>query len=71
MIENISITAAFIGGLISFFSPCVVVLVPAFLSNLAGVSLSDVEKNETVYRKTVLLNTIFFILGFTAVFVTL
>ena len=71
MIENISIPAAFIGGLISFFSPCVVVLVPAFLSNLAGVSLSDVEKNETVYRRTVLLNTIFFILGFTAVFVAL
>lgn len=71
MIENISIPAAFIGGLISFFSPCVVVLVPAFLSNLAGVSLTDVEKHETVYRRTVLLNTIFFILGFTAVFVAL
>lgn len=71
MIENITIPAAFIGGLISFFSPCVVVLVPAFLSNLAGVSLSDVEKHETVYRRTVLLNTILFIFGFTAVFVAL
>lgn len=71
MIENITIPAAFLGGIISFFSPCVVVLVPAFLSNLAGVSLSDVEKDETAYRRTVLTNTIFFIVGFTAVFVTL
>ena len=71
MIENITIPAAFIGGLISFFSPCVVVLVPAFLSNLAGVSLSEVEKDESAYRRTVLLNTILFIIGFTAVFVAL
>lgn len=71
MIENITIPAAFIGGLISFFSPCVVVLVPAFLSNLAGVSLTDIEKDESLYRKTVLINTILFIIGFTIVFVVL
>ena len=71
MIENITIPAAFLGGLISFFSPCVVVLVPAFLSNLAGVSLSEVEKDESLYRNTVLLNTILFVTGFTIVFVAL
>jgi cytochrome c-type biogenesis protein len=71
MVENITISAAFLGGLISFFSPCVVVLVPAFLSNLAGVSLRDIEKDEAAYRRTVLLNTIFFIAGFTIVFVAL
>jgi cytochrome c-type biogenesis protein len=71
MVENITVTAAFAGGLISFFSPCVVVLVPAFLSNLAGVSLTEVEKDEATYRKTVLANTIFFIVGFTFVFVAL
>jgi len=67
MIENITIPAAFIGGLISFFSPCVVVLVPAFLSNLAGVSLTEVEKDESRYRRTVLFNTLLFIAGFTIV----
>ena len=71
MIENITIPAAFIGGLISFFSPCVVVLVPAFLSNLAGVSLTEVEKDESAYRRTVLFNTLLFIAGFTIVFVIL
>ena len=71
MIESITIPAAFIAGLISFFSPCVVVLVPAFLSNLAGVSLTDVEQDESVYRKVVLTNTILFIIGFTLVFVSL
>jgi cytochrome c-type biogenesis protein len=71
MIEDITIPAAFLGGLISFFSPCVVVLVPAFLSNLAGVSLTEIEKDESQYRRTVLFNTILFIVGFTSVFVAL
>ena len=71
MIEDITIPAAFLGGLISFFSPCVVVLVPAFLSNLAGVSLTEIEKGESQYRRTVLFNTILFIVGFTGVFVAL
>lgn len=71
MIESITIPAAFIAGLISFFSPCVVVLVPAFLSNLAGVSLTKVEQDESAYRKTVLVNTLLFIVGFTIVFVSL
>ena len=71
MIANITFPAAFIAGLISFFSPCVVVLVPAFLSNLAGVSLTDVEQDEAAYRRVVLTNTFLFIIGFTLVFVTL
>ena len=71
MIESITIPAAFIAGLISFFSPCVVVLVPAFLSKLAGVSLTKVEQDESAYRKTVLVNTLLFIVGFTIVFVSL
>ena len=70
-LDGISIIAAFAGGLISFFSPCVVVLVPAFLSSLAGVSLSEAEHDEAAYRRAVLAATLYFIAGFTIVFVTL
>lgn len=70
-LNGITIPVAFLAGLISFFSPCVVVLVPAFLSNLAGVSFSELEKSESVYRRVILANTLFFIAGFTVVFVTL
>jgi len=61
---------AFLAGLLSFFAPCVTVLVPAFLSHLAGVGLSDKEEIEK-NRLNILYNTIFFILGFTVVFTIL
>jgi len=70
-LDGITIPIAFLAGVISFFSPCVVVLVPAFLSSLAGVSFSELEKSESFYRRVILVNTLFFIAGFTVVFVTL
>ncbi|MBI4036348.1 cytochrome c biogenesis protein CcdA [Candidatus Daviesbacteria bacterium] len=69
MVE-VTLGLAFLAGLTSFFAPCVTVLVPAFLSHMAGVSLSDVEGYKRRQTK-IFLNTIFFIIGFTAVFVLL
>lgn len=71
MIENLTLTIAFLAGLTSFFAPCVTVLVPAFLSHMAGVSLSDLESGDRSRQKTIFINTIFFILGFTIIFVLL
>lgn len=67
--ENLNLIVAFIAGLTSFFAPCVTVLVPAFLSHMAGVSLSDVNEKST--QKKIFLNTLLFIVGFTVVFVFL
>lgn len=41
--SNVTIILAFMAGLTSFFAPCVTVLVPAFLSHMAGVSLTDLQ----------------------------
>lgn len=67
---EISIITAFIAGIISFASPCVLPLVPAYLSFISGVSVDEIktEKKGGVLRK-VILNTLFFVLGFSIVFV--
>jgi cytochrome c-type biogenesis protein len=64
--EPTLILAAF-AGLASFLSPCMLPVIPAFLAQLAGTSLdlSDLE------RRDILLGTILFITGFSAVFATL
>lgn len=69
---QISLGIAFLAGLISFFSPCVLPLVPAYLSFLTGSSVDELK--GTVWRETrarVLLHSLSFILGFTAIFVAL
>ena len=66
MIINLSI--AFLAGLISFLSPCVLPLIPGYISYISGTTLNKIkeeEKNFIVYK------TIFFTLGFSFVFITL
>lgn len=71
-VENLSLGIAFLAGFVSFFAPCVTVLIPAFLSHLAGVSLTDLNKVKNMDKqRNIFVNTIFFIIGFTFVFVLL
>jgi cytochrome c-type biogenesis protein len=66
--ENLTISLAFIAGLLSFISPCVLPLVPVYLGYLTGVA---VVGDETVPRHNVLMHALMFILGFTLIFVLL
>ncbi|MCI0594988.1 MAG: cytochrome c biogenesis protein CcdA, partial [candidate division Zixibacteria bacterium] len=71
--ENISLIAALGAGFISFISPCVLPLIPGYLSFISGVSVADmsaIEKRGEVLRK-VALSSFIFVLGFSAVFITL
>lgn len=68
---DLTLSLAFLAGLTSFFAPCVTVLVPAFLSHMAGVSLSDLQTGTSGRQRAIFLNTVFFILGFTVIFVIL
>lgn len=70
--ETISFSAAFIAGLLSFFSPCVLPLIPAYFSFITGFSLEELTEgcNEEV-RKKVILSTCLFVLGFSLVFVSM
>jgi cytochrome c-type biogenesis protein len=64
---------AFLAGLISFVSPCVLPLVPPYLCYLAGVSLDQLtgDAPTEVKRRTVFLSSLTFVLGFSTVFVAL
>ena len=65
-----TVFAAFAAGFVSFISPCVLPLVPGYLSAVSGVSIADME-DRTVDTRAVLLPAIIFCLAFTAVFVAL
>lgn len=68
----IGLTAAFAAGLISFVSPCVLPLVPAYVSYVAGQPPHATRhRPDTGERLTALALSAFFVLGFSAVFVTL
>jgi cytochrome c-type biogenesis protein len=63
-----NILGAFIGGIVSFVSPCVLPLVPAYLANIAGASVLTPEPPA---RRHILLHTISFIVGFSLVYTPL
>lgn len=63
--------AAFLAGLVSFLSPCVLPLVPGYVSLISGVGVEELKLQETNVLRKVMLNSIAFIIGFSIVFVTL
>jgi cytochrome c-type biogenesis protein len=65
-----TVVAAFAVGFVSFISPCVLPLVPGYLSAVSGVSVAELQKGERS-RFRVLLPAIVFCLSFTVVFVAL
>jgi len=65
-----TVFAAFAAGFISFISPCVLPLVPGYLSAVSGVSVAELEERDR-HKGAVLLPAIVFCLSFTAVFVAL
>jgi cytochrome c-type biogenesis protein len=65
-----TIIAAFAVGFVSFISPCVLPLVPGYLSAVSGVSLADMKSGERSLPK-ILLPAIVFCLSFTTIFVAL
>jgi cytochrome c-type biogenesis protein len=68
---EISVLAAFVGGIVSFASPCVLPLVPAYLSVVTGLSAPTILSGGRSEARRVLAASGGFILGFTAVFVAL
>lgn len=64
---------AFLAGLVSFLSPCVLPLVPPYLCYMTGVTLDQLtgEADERVARLRVMMSSLAFVLGFSTVFVTL
>jgi len=60
-----------LAGLISFLSPCVLPLVPGYVSLISGVGVEELKSQETQLLRKVMLNSAAFILGFSVVFIML
>lgn len=70
---DVSLGGAFLAGLISFISPCVLPIVPPYLAYLAGISFSQLTENGVASgtQKRIFISALFFVLGFTTIFVML
>ena len=71
--ENVTVLLAFVAGFASFVSPCVLPIVPGYLSFISGVSFEEMTtsaaRSET--RRRIFLNSLFFVIGFSLVFIAL
>ncbi|MBG9565986.1 cytochrome c biogenesis CcdA family protein [Brevibacillus agri] len=71
MNSELSIGISFLAGLLSFFSPCSLPLYPSFLSYITGITVDEVKQGKIVFQSKPLLHTLFFILGFSIIFIAL
>ncbi len=72
--SNLTITIAFLAGLASFLSPCVLPLVPGYVSLISGVSidrLKDEGGSRASARRAVILNSLAFNVGLSMIFISL
>ena len=71
MIEP-TILIAFSAGLASFIAPCILPMIPAFLAYISGTTLTEIknkqESNIQINKINIVINTIFFVLGFSIIF---
>jgi cytochrome c-type biogenesis protein len=71
--QEVTYFGAFIAGLLSFLSPCVLPLIPSYITYITGLSFADLQAEHPSHkvRQTAMLHSLAFILGFTVVFVLL
>ncbi len=68
--NQVSFFMAFLAGFLSFISPCVLPLIPAYISFISGLSLEEIENRNGQNRK-IIISSMFFILGFSLIFILL
>lgn len=70
-LNQISLFAAFSAGLLSFVSPCVLPLVPSYLSYITGISVDKLVEADAreKFRKAIIFNSVLFVAGFSSVFI--
>jgi cytochrome c-type biogenesis protein len=71
--ESISYIAAFTAGLLTYLSPCLLPMIPAFVAYITGISFSDFKdanKKDEIRRKTII-HALLFIAGFSLIFIAL
>ncbi|MFC0525009.1 cytochrome c biogenesis CcdA family protein [Pontibacillus salicampi] len=68
---DLTIFLAFGAGFLSFISPCVLPLYPAFLSYITGMSVNEIKSENAMLNKRSIIHTISFLIGFSSIFVLL
>ncbi|MEA1900861.1 MAG: cytochrome c biogenesis protein CcdA [Thermodesulfobacteriota bacterium] len=69
-IETITYPAAFFAGLLSFFSPCILPIIPSYFTFITGFSIEELTTDcNAEIRRKVFLSTVSYVLGFSFVFV--
>src|ERR1700746_1751082 len=69
MNTDVSLAAAFLAGLVSFLSPCVLPLVPGYISMLSGIGMEELREGQAP-RGGLLLSAFSFVIGFSVVFIS-
>src|SRR6056297_3639073 len=70
--QTVSISAAFLAGLLSFLSPCVLPLIPAYFTFITGFSLDELTSGEVPQiRRKIVLSTASFVCGFSLLFIVM
>jgi cytochrome c-type biogenesis protein len=71
--NEVSIPIAIIAGIFTFFTPCFFPLIPSYLSLITGLSFEEIlkDKSKSSIKCNLLVNTLFFILGFSFIFISL
>lgn len=67
--NEIGIATAFIGGILSFFSPCILPLIPVYISLFTGLSTTEISKGSS--RLRILFHTLMFVAGFSTVYLAM
>ena len=73
---EITLAVAVLAGLASFVAPCILPMIPAFIAYISGTTLSELNQKNgsstiTINRTNIVLNSVFFVIGFSVVFSTL
>ena len=68
---TITLSIAFLAGLISFLSPCILPLIPGYISYINGQTLNDINSSKQINQRKILFKTILFSLGFSIIFISL
>jgi len=69
-VSEFPLVASFLAGIATFLSPCILPLIPAYFSFITGYSLEELKESEKNFRPLIL-NTLFFVFGFTVIFTLL
>lgn len=70
--DPFTLVIAGVAGILSFFSPCIVPMIPAYLAHLAGVSVAELDGSDSVdAQRRIIKHALLFVIGFAGIFIAL